>query len=79
MGVCKSLNLYITFSTVQRADYKFIILFPHRLLVPLPGVSLLLTITGLVTTLGWMLRKLNIAKKIPKIDCVIVLTGQFMF
>ena len=66
MGVCKSLNLYITCSTVQRAGYKFIILLPS-LLVPLPGVSLLLTVTGLVTTLGWMLWKLDIAKKIPEI------------
>ena len=54
-------------STILRADYKFIILLLHSLLVPLPGVSLLLTITGLVTSLGWMLWKLDIAKKIPEI------------
>ena len=40
---------------------------PLLLSVPLPGVSLLLAITGLVSTLGWMLRKLNITKEIPEI------------
>ena len=54
-------------STILRADYKFIILLLSSLLVPLPRVSLLLTITGLVTSLGWMLWKLDIAKKIPEI------------
>ena len=56
-------------STILRADYKFIILLLNSslVLVPLPRVSLLLTITGLVTSLGWMLWKLDIAKKIPKI------------
>ena len=54
-------------STILRADYKFISLLLSSLLVPLPGVSLLLTITGLVTSLGWMLWKLDIAKKIPEI------------
>ena len=62
-------------STILRADYKFIILL-HSLLVPLPRVSLLLTITGLITSLGWMLWKLDIAKKIPEIDCVIAQTEQ---
>ena len=62
MQISKSYHIFYSSSC------KLQIYSPLRLLsVPLPGVSLLLTITGLVSTLGWMLWKLNITKEIPEI------------
>ena len=62
MQISKSYHIFYSFSCMLQIYFSC----SASPSVPLPGVSLLLSITSLVSTLGWMLRKLDVTKKIPE-------------